>query len=185
MELSRWKDKPVSILFKLAFAGLFLFMVAFIMKLEISNYDSYSYLGMANYNAGLSHYEEPELNTHPPLYPFLLTPVAALQYLGVSPQAVIKTAHFIALIISFVFIGSSYLLLKSLLHRELAALGALLLMIQPGFLVYSFEPMVDLPCSLMLVLAMRSYFCYRKNPCRKNFILLVWPVMNLLGRFNF
>lgn len=69
-------------------------MVAFIMRLEISSYDSYSCLGMANHNAGFSRYVEPELNIRPPLYPFLLTPVAALQYLGVSPQAVIKAAQF-------------------------------------------------------------------------------------------
>ena len=171
VELSRQMDKPVSILFKLAFAGLFLFMVAFIMKLEISNFDSYSYLGKANHNAGFHYYDEPELNTRPPLYPFLLTPIAALQHLGVSPKAVLKTAQFIALMLSFAFIGSSYLLLKSLLPQELAALGALLMMIQPVFLLFSFEPMVDFPCSLLLVLAMRSYLGYRDNPCRKN---LVW-----------
>lgn len=164
-------DRPVSILFKLAFAGLFIFMVAFIMRLEISNYDSYSYLGKANHNAGFHYYDEPELNTRPPLYPFLLTPIAALQHLGVTPKAVLKTAQLIALILSFAFIGSSYLLLKSLLPQELAALGAFLMMIQPVFLLFSFEPMVDLPCALLLVLAMRSYLRYRENPCRKN---LVW-----------
>jgi hypothetical protein len=171
MELSCRIDKPVSILFKLAFAGLFIFMVAFIMRLEISDYDSYSYLGKANYNAGFHYYDEPELNTRPPLYPFLLTPIAALQHLGASPKAVLKTAQLIALILSFAFIGSSYLLLKSLLPQELAALGAFLMMIQPIFLLFSFEPMVDLPCALLLVLAMRSYLRFRENPCRKN---LVW-----------
>ena len=171
MELNRGMDKPVSILFKLVFAGLFIFMVSFIMKLEISDFDSYSYLGKANYNLGFHYYDEPELNTRPPLYPFLLTPVAALQHLDVSPKAVLKSAQFIALLLSFAFIASSYLLLKELLSRELAALGALLMMIQPAFLVFSFEPMVDLPCSLLLVLAMRFYLKYRKNPCRKN---LMW-----------
>jgi len=164
-------DKPVSILFKLAFAGLFLFMKALIMRLEISNYDSYSYLGKANYNAGFHYYNEPELNTRPPLHPFLLTPIAALQHLEVSSKAVLKTVQLIALILSFAFIGSSYLLLKSLLPQELAALGALLMMIQPVFLLFSFEPIVDLPCSLLLVLAMRFYLRYRKKLCLKN---LIW-----------
>lgn len=45
-------NKPILMLFKLTFAGLFLFMMVFIMKLEISDYDSFSYLAMANYNAG-------------------------------------------------------------------------------------------------------------------------------------
>ena len=164
-------NKPITILFKLVFVGLFLFMVVFIMKLEISNYDSYSYLGKANYNAGFPYFEEPEINTRPPLYPFLLTPLAALQHLGLSAKAVMTLAHFIALILSFAFIGASYLLLKSLLPQELAALGALLMMIQPAFLLFSFEPMVDLPCSLLLVLAMRSYLRYRENPSQKN---LLW-----------
>jgi hypothetical protein len=171
MELSRKMDKPVSILFKIVFMGLFLFMVTFIMKLEISDFDSYSYLGKANHNAGFHYYDEPELNTRPPLYPFLLTPIAALQHLGVSSKAVLKTAQLIALVLSFAFIGASYLLLKSLLSQELAALGSLLMMIQPVFLLFSFEPMVDLPCSLILVLAMRFYLRYRENPCRKN---LIW-----------
>ena len=102
MELSCRIDKPVSTLFKIVFAGLFFFMVAFIMKLEISDFDSYSYLGKANYNAGFHYYNEPEKNTRPPLYPFLLTPVAALQHLGVSPKAVLKTSQFIALVLSCV-----------------------------------------------------------------------------------
>jgi hypothetical protein len=42
-------------------------MMIFIMKLEISNYDSFSYLSKANYNAGLHYYEELELNTRLPL----------------------------------------------------------------------------------------------------------------------
>jgi hypothetical protein len=60
-------DRPVSILFKLAFVGLFLFMVTFIMKLEISNYDSFSYLSKDNYNVGLDYYEEPEFNMRLPI----------------------------------------------------------------------------------------------------------------------
>jgi len=50
-------NKPILMLFKLTFAGLFLFMMVFIMKLEISDYDSFSYLAMANYNAGFLYFE--------------------------------------------------------------------------------------------------------------------------------
>jgi hypothetical protein len=125
MELNCRVDKPVSILFKLSFAELFLFMKALIMRLEISNYDSYSYLGKANYNAGFHYYNEPELNTRPPLHPFLLTPIAALQHLGVSSQAILKKAQLIALILSFAFIGSIYLLLKIIIASRIRGLGSL------------------------------------------------------------
>jgi hypothetical protein len=164
-------NKPILMLFRLTFAGLFLFMLIFIMKLGVSHFDSFSYLGKANFNAGFTYYNEPEKNSRPPLYSFLLTPVAALQHLGVSIKAVMTMANVIALLFSFAFIRSSYLILKYLLPQELAALGALLMMIQPAFLVYSFEPMVDLPCSLLLVLAMQSYFRYRNSPNRKNLFL--------------
>lgn len=169
-------NNPVLMLFKLAFAGLFLFMVVFIMKLEIGDYDSFSYLSMANYNAGFPYFEDPQINTRPPLYPFLLTPITALQHLGVSPKVVLLMAHLIALLFSFSFIAACYLLLKSLLSQELAALGALLMMIQPGFLDYSFEPMVDLPCSLLLVFAVLIYFQYRSCPNRKNLLLLCFVI---------
>ncbi len=165
-------NKPITILFKLVFVGLLLFMVAFILRVEVSQYDSFSYLGKANYNAGFDYYVEPEINTRPPLYPFLLTPVAALQHLGVTPQTVLTIAQFIALIISFAFIGASYRLFKLMLHPELAALGAILMMTQPAFLVFSYEPMVDLPCSFFMIFAMRSYFLYREDPSRKNLLLI-------------
>ena len=178
-------NKPILMLFKLTFAGLFLFMMVFIMKLEISDYDSFSYLAMANYNAGFPYFEEPEFNTRPPLYPFILTPITALQHLGVSPKDILTLAHFFALIFSFSFIASSYLILKLLLICELAALGALLLMIQPGFLVYSFEPMVDLPCSLLLVLAMQFYFGYRKSPNLKNLLwICLWIGLGMAMKYS-
>lgn len=94
-------------------------------------------------------------------------------------------AHFFALIFSFAFIASSYLILKLLLIYELAALGALLLMIQPGFLVYSFEPMVDLPCSLLLVLAMQFYFRYRKSPNLKNLLwICLWIGLGMAMKYS-
>ena len=78
---------------------------------------------MANYNAGFPYFEEPEFNTRPPLYPFILTPITALQHLGVSPKDLLTLAHFFALIFSFAFYSIKLFNPETTIDPRISGLG--------------------------------------------------------------
>jgi hypothetical protein len=168
---------PVGVVCGVVGAAIFCWLAVFTWNLEVSNYDSYSYMSMARYNAGFKYFLEPEINTRPPLLPFLLTPLASLHHLGVSNHTVFRLMHGFALILSFAFLLACHCLFKRLLRPEFAALGVLLIMIQPGFLAYAFEPMVDLPCALLMTLATILYLRYREQPS----VRLLTGICLLLG----
>jgi hypothetical protein len=131
---------------------------------------------MAKYNAGF-HGWYPFLEfLRPPLLPSILTPLAYLHHYGVSMEVIFTQMHLLSLIISFTFVFTSYLLFRKGLRPEFAAIGAFLLMIQPGFVVYSFETMADIPAGLFIVLSAFAYLSYRKNESNGRLLLLCFVI---------
>ena len=160
------------IIFKIIFIGLFAYLFYFTLGLKITLSDSYDYMIMAKYNAGFQSWFPMPMNPRPPLLPVLLTPFAALHHIGVSYETIFTIMHVFSLMISGGFILASYFLFRKGLRPEFAAMGALLLMIQPGFVAYSFETMADIPAGLFMILAVLTYLRYRKTRLNRDIVLL-------------
>jgi 4-amino-4-deoxy-L-arabinose transferase-like glycosyltransferase len=164
--------KTFNSLFKITFVCLFVYQLIFILQLEISNYDGFSYMVAAKANAGFPYFLEPEINNRPPLLPLLLTPLALLHHWGVANKTIFTLQHLLALPMSYAFILAAYYFFRRTLREEYASLGALLIMIQPGFLAYAFEPMVDLPSAALLTLSVIIYLRHRKAPGNRSLFAL-------------
>ncbi|MGV7221351.1 MAG: glycosyltransferase family 39 protein [Nitrospinales bacterium] len=127
---------------------------------------------MAKYNAGFDNWY-PFLKTlRPPLLPALLTPFTYLHHFGVSMEKIFTYIHIFSVFISFLFIVGTYLLFRKGLRDEFAAIGTFLLMIQPGFVAYSFETMVDIPSGWIMILSIFIYLRYTKSKSNFHLILL-------------
>jgi hypothetical protein len=157
-------------LFKILTAFIFIFLFQFILQLEISLFDAYSYMNMAKTFAGLQDWF-PSV-PRPPFLPFLLTPIALLRYLDATNETVFTLMHLVSLGISIGFIVVSYFLFKEVLRREFAALAAIFLVIQPGFLVNSFETMADIPGALLSNIALLLCIKYLEKNSRKLLVLV-------------
>lgn len=164
--------KPINTLFKITFVCLFAYMVFFVLRLEISNFDSFSYMAIAKYYAGFRYFVDLEINNRPPLLPLLLTPVALLHHFGFTNKTLFTLMHLTLLPVTFAFVLAVHALLRRTLSEEYASLGALLILTQPGFLAYAFEPMVDLPSALLLTVVIIIYLQCRNTPSTRNVLLI-------------
>jgi len=159
-------------LFKLSFIALFTYLFFFTLGLKISLFDAYDYMGMAKYNAGFDNWY-PFLKTlRPPLLPALLTPFTFLHHYGVSMESIFTYIHLFSLFLSGLFVIGTYSLFRKGMRGEFAALGTFLLMIQPGFVAYSFETMVDIPSGLIMILSVLVYLRFRLSNSNAQFALL-------------
>ncbi|GEM_PF-3186950 len=163
-------------LFKIFSAVIFSFLLQFVFRLEVSQFDAYSYMNMAKNFAGLQDWF-PNV-PRPPFLPFLLTPIALLRYLDLTNETVFLIMHIVSLGISICFIGVSYLLFKEVLRHEFAALAAILLVGQPGFLNYAFETMSDIPAALLSNIALLICIKYW-NQNSNRFLILISVVSAL------
>jgi hypothetical protein len=116
-------------LFKILTTLIFVFLFQFILQLELSLFDAYSYMNMAKTFAGLQDWLPNVPCT--PFLPFLLTPIALLRYLDVTNETVFALMHLVSLGVSIGFIIVSCFLFKEVLRREFAALAAIFLVINP------------------------------------------------------
>ena len=164
--------KFAPVVFKLFFAGFFAYLFLFTLELKITLFDSYDYMVMAKYNAGYDNWYPFLKFLRPPLLPTLLTPFAYLHHYGVSLETIFTFMHIFSLMISAGFILASYYLFRIGLRPEFAALGAFLIMVQPGFVAYSFETMADIPAGLLLLISVFIYLRYRKTRSNIQLILL-------------
>ncbi len=164
--------KAIPVLFKFFFAGFFAYLFLFTLELKITLFDAYDYMVMAKYNAGFDNWYPFLILTRPPLLPVLLTPLASLHHLGVSFESIFTLMHLFSLLISGGFILASYFLFRKGLRPEFAALGAFFLMIQPGFVAYSFETMADIPAGLLMIFSVFIYLSYRRAQSAGKLIFL-------------
>jgi len=164
--------KAIPVIFKFFFVGFFTYLLLFTLDLKITLFDAYDYMVMAKYNAGFQNWYPFLEFLRPPLLPALLTPFALLHHLGVSYETIFTLMHVFSLMLSCGFILVSYFLFRRGLRPEFAALGAFLLMIQPGFIAYSFETMADIPAGLLMVLSVFIFLRYSKTQSKGQLILL-------------
>ncbi|OGV73060.1 MAG: hypothetical protein A3K19_00940 [Lentisphaerae bacterium RIFOXYB12_FULL_65_16] len=133
--------------------GILIGLTVFTLHLGTASYDSFVYKGMAKANAGIEVCLPPEETQRPPLLPLLLTPMASLRHLGVSNERISTLMHLFSLGLASCLVMVTYRLLRQFVSSEVSALGALLLLIHPGMLVYSFETMTDVPVALFAAAA--------------------------------
>jgi hypothetical protein len=174
--------KALPFLFKVFSVSIFAFLLQFVFRLEIGQFDAYAYMNMAKTFAGLQEWFPN--SPRPPFLSFLLTPVALLRYLDLSNETVFLAMHIVSLGISIAFIVVSYLLFKEVLRREFAALAAILLVGQPGFLVYAFETMSDIPGALLSNIVL--LFCLKYwNQNSGKFLILIstFSALSITARY--
>ena len=163
-------------IFKLSFVIFFTYIFFFTLGLKVTLFDAYDYMVMAKYNAGFDNWYPFLKLLRPPLLPALLTPFAYLNHYGVSFETIFTLMHIFSLMISAGFIYGSYLLFRKGLRPEFAAIGAFLLMIQPGFVAYSFEAMADIPAGLIMIFSVFVYLKYKKTQSNALLILLCFSI---------
>ena len=152
-------------LFKVFAIAVFVFLFQLAFRLEISQHDAYSYMNMAKNFAGIQEWFLAV--PRPPLLSFMLTPIALLRHLDITNETIFCLMHIVSVGISVGFIVVSYFLFKEVLRKEFAALAAILLIGQPGFLVYAFEMMADIPGAVISNTALLICLKYWNQNSRK------------------
>lgn len=163
MSLNKLAYESYSCNIQIFFAGFFACLFFFALDLKTTLFDAYDYRVMAKYNAGFHAWRQFIDFLRPPLFSAMLTPFASLHHLGVSYEAIFTIIHVFSLTISGGFVLASYFLFSEGLRPEFAALGALLLMIQPGFVAYSFLAIADISAGLLMIFPVFIYLRDRRT----------------------